>query len=264
MRDAEMLAEAALDAVQIPLHAAQRGRSMAQLALAGAARFEAWRHYPAGDARDAAHGTQFYFHAHDRARGPGEHGHFHLFVRELLPGRFHHLAALSVDALGRPLRWFTTNGWVTGEHYLPAAALRPALQGFALAQRGRLAPLARWLQALVRLHAEEIEALLHERDARLQRAAAGRTLDAVLADRRLELLSLADIDLARRIAALTHDIENPEGDPEHADDETEDDEILARAAVRARLGHAEPGGRLARPGGGRRLAGGASERGAGL
>lgn len=48
-----LLAEAALDAVRIPLEQAQRGRSMAQLALCGAARFEHWRHYPAADARDA-------------------------------------------------------------------------------------------------------------------------------------------------------------------------------------------------------------------
>lgn len=197
-----LLAEAALDAVRIPLEQAQRGRSMAQLALCGAARFEHWRHYPAADARDARHGSQFYFHAHEQARGPGEHGHFHLFQRSATPGSFHHLVALAIDALGQPLRWFTTNAWVTGEQWLAAPALCRMLPHYTLVQRGRLAPLARWLQALVRLHAQEIARLLRQRDAVLRRAAGGRELDAVLQDRRLELLSQQEISLARRLQAL--------------------------------------------------------------
>jgi len=198
-----MLAEAALNAVQIPLYQAQRGRSMAQLALCGAARFEHWRHYPAADARDARHGSQFYFHAHEHARGIGEHGHFHLFQRGAQPGTFHHLAALSVDALGRPLRWFTTNAWVTGEQWLAAPALSELLPRYTLVQRGRLAPLARWLQAMVRLHAQDLALLQQQRDAALARAARGRSLEALLQDRRLELLSEREISLARRLQDLT-------------------------------------------------------------
>ncbi|MEJ6002224.1 DUF6969 family protein [Paucibacter soli] len=200
-----LLAEAAWDAVQIPLRQAQRGRSMAQLALCGAARFEQWRHYPATDARDAQHGSQFYFHAHAQPRCKGEHGHFHLFQRAAQPGSaaFHHLVALSIDALGRPLRWFTTNAWVTGEQWLPASALCELLPRYTLVQRGRLAPLARWLQSLVRLHAAELARLLRQRDAALARAARGRSLDALLQDRQLQLLSQREIRLAQRLQDLT-------------------------------------------------------------
>ncbi|WP_243748354.1 DUF6969 family protein [Roseateles toxinivorans] len=255
----ELLAQAALDAVQIPLLAAQRGRSMAQLALGGAARFEPWRHYPAHDARDLAHGTQFYFHAHEDPRGPGELGHFHLFLRDLEPGGFHHLIALALDPVGRPLRWFSTNGWVTGERLLPAQALLPALRGFALGQRGRLAPVARWLQALVRLHADDIERLLLARDARLAQESAQRPLEQVLEDRGLALLSHSEIDLMRRIYALQAEHSNPEGDKHETDDK---DLVAARAGPA--LGRPGPGRRTARPGGGQRLAGRQSGRGAGL
>ena len=202
MRDAA-LAEASLAAVEIPLRYAQRGLGMAQLALAGAPRFETWRHYPAGDLRDPAHGTQCYYHAHGSRRShPQEHGHFHLFVRAADGHGFHHLAALSLDALGRPLRWFTTNRWVTGERYVEAARLLPALEGFRLHARGRLAPLARWLQALVQLHRPQLAALLHRRDIMLARSAARQGWEASFEDRRLDVLSQAAIDLPARIARV--------------------------------------------------------------
>lgn len=197
-----MLDQAALDAVGIPLRYAQRGVGMAQLALAGARHFETWRHYPQGDAHDRVHGTQFYYHAHgSRRTRADEHGHFHLFVRPA-PERFHHLAALSLDGLGRPLRWFTTNGWVTGEQYRDAAQLLPLLDGFSLTCRGRLAPLAAWLQSLVRLYRAPLSRLLVRRDAMLWRHARGRELEAVLQDRRLDVLSQCAIDLPTRIARI--------------------------------------------------------------
>lgn len=196
------LAEAALTAVEIPLHYAQRGLGMAQLALAGAAQFETWRHYPAGDLRDRTHGTQCYYHAHGSRRSRAqEHGHFHLFVRAADGQGFHHLAALSLDALGRPLRWFTTNRWVTGERFVEAAQLLPRLAEFRLEARGRLAPLARWLQALVRLYEPQLTTLLQRRDAMLARAARRQGWEAAFEDRRLDVLSQATIDLPARVAA---------------------------------------------------------------
>lgn len=196
------LDEAALAAVEIPLRYARRGLGMAQLAQAGAARFEPWRHYPRGDARDGLHGTQFYYHAHGSRRTlAAEHGHFHLFVRPDAGG-FHHLAALSLDALGRPLRWFTTNRWVTGEQYRDAAALAPLLDAFTLRCTGRLAPLAAWLQALVHLYRPQLGLLLRRRDAMLARHVGGRDLDSVLEDRRLDVLSQTRIDLPARIAQI--------------------------------------------------------------
>ena len=38
-------------------------------------------HYPKGDVFDPDSHAQWYYHAHDRNDRPGEHGHFHTFIR---------------------------------------------------------------------------------------------------------------------------------------------------------------------------------------
>ena len=46
-----------------------------------------------------------------------------------------HLAALSLDVNGQPVRWFTTNRWVTGEHWRPAVLIeRLAASGKCFAE----------------------------------------------------------------------------------------------------------------------------------
>ena len=105
---------------------------------------------------DAQRGTRFYYHAHAAAeRMPGEHGHFHMFAPSPAGTgpTFVHLVGLALDDRGRPLCWFTTNGWVTGEDWLPARRVAGLLAGFQAEVPGRLAPVGRWLSAMVRLHA---------------------------------------------------------------------------------------------------------------
>ncbi len=194
-------------AVAIPLAYARRGQSLALAALAGAHRFEPLRHYPARDMVDPWHGTRAYYHSHDGAARwgdttPAEHGHFHLFWEGSRPGRHVHLAALALDARGQPLRWFTTNRWVTAGRWIEAHALARRLPTFRLQVSGRLAPLARWLTAMVQLFADELVALLYARDAALQAACRSRPRRQVLADRSVEVLSRADAALAPRLQRL--------------------------------------------------------------
>ncbi|MDM7456131.1 MAG: hypothetical protein P3W97_002405 [Tepidimonas sp.] len=195
-------------ALRVPLAYAQRGLSLAQAALAGAHHFEEWRHYPARDVVDTAHGTRYYYHAHGGAQrwgadAPPEHGHFHLFWDGPEPGTHVHLAALALDARGQPLRWFTTNRWVTAGRWTSAAELAPRLPAFRLAVRGgRLAPLARWLTAMVQLFADELALLLRARDAALEPQLRHRSAEQVQQDRALEVLSVADAALAPRLRRL--------------------------------------------------------------
>ncbi|MCX7814613.1 MAG: hypothetical protein N2256_03870 [Tepidimonas ignava] len=193
-------------ALQVPLRYAQRGQTLAHAALAGARRFEVLRHHPAHDAVDRVHGTRFYYHAHGADRwgpdAPAEHGHFHLFWDGAAPGEHVHLAALALDARGQPLRWFTTNGWVTAGRWLPAARLIERLPGYRIAQRGPLAPVARWLTAMVQLFADELVTLLHARDAALARHRGRRSLRQVLDDRAIEVLSHTDASLPARLQRL--------------------------------------------------------------
>jgi len=130
-----------------------------------------------------------------------EHGHFHLF-HESAEG-FSHLAALSLDAQGRPLRWFCTNQWVTGERWLPASRWRARVHAYRVQTSGRLAPVARWLEAMVRLYREELLALLHERDAAVARAGSlRRSREALFNNRQLHILSSLPISLQGKVQSL--------------------------------------------------------------
>jgi hypothetical protein len=195
------LLEAAQTAASVQLAYAARGSSLAQAALAGVRRFEEFRHHPRNDVADPGTGSRFYYHAH--RRDPHEHGHFHLFQYGMdQPGRFVHLAALSLDHRGTPTRWFTTNQWVTGEQWAPAPAVAEALHRFRVDTRGRMAPVARWLGAMVQLFLQPLQQLAHERDLCLAQASRGRTQDHVLEDRHIEVLATLPADLHQRIKQL--------------------------------------------------------------
>lgn len=189
-------------AVSIPLDYAQRGSSLAWAALAGRTVFETLAHHPRHDVVDRTSGTRFYYHAHPVAGDAlQEHGHFHLFAHE--GQRFSHLAALSLDGQGRPLRWFCTNQWVTGEHWRSASQWHGLVQGFRLQTRGRLAPVARWLEAMVSLYRDDLLALLQDRDAIV--ACAGRSArqrDALFNNRALHMLCSQPISLLGKVQSL--------------------------------------------------------------
>jgi hypothetical protein len=202
-QEVKRMSDWAHTALSIPLRYAQSGHSLAWAALAGAPAFEEMRHYPERDVVDRKHRTRFYYHAHDSHRWQDtEHGHFHLFVDDAEAGSFLHLAALSIDALGQPQRWFTTNRWVTGERWRPAEHMWPAIRAFRVHTHGRLAPVAQWLTAMVQLFADDLAQLHHERDARLAPWLAQASPDAVLEDRRLDVLSHGPAALAPQLARL--------------------------------------------------------------
>lgn len=189
-------------AVSIPLDYVRRGGSLAWAALAGRQAFEVLQHHPRRDVVDRKSGTRFFYHAHPV---PGdvqhEHGHFHLFHED--PQGFSHLAALSLDGQGRPLRWFCTNQWVTGEHWRPASRWRSAVHGFSLQTHGRLAPVARWLDAMVSLYRDELLAMLKERDAMVSRAGRSTSLrNAFLNNREVHILCSRSISLQGKVQAL--------------------------------------------------------------
>lgn len=191
------LLEAAHTAVGIQLRYAQAGTGLAGAAMAGARACETLRHYPARDVSDATARTRFYYHAHTSQRYPrDEHGHFHLFGYGLDRSGvgasgpdFFHLAGLSLDAKGQALRWFTTNRWVTGERWYPAERIVKVLPQFEVRTRGRLAPVASWLSAMVRLFAPQIAAMVRQRDAVMAPHIDKLGREAVFEDRQLDVLT---------------------------------------------------------------------------
>ena len=154
------------------------------------------------DVVDTAAGTRFFYHGHPVTGDVfQEHGHFHLFHED--GHGFSHLAALSLDGQGRPLRWFCPNQWVTGEHWRPAAHWKAPLQDFRVQTRGRLAPVARWLTAMVALYRDELLALLLQRDAQVARAArSGRERQAFFNNRQVHILCSQPISLQGKVSHL--------------------------------------------------------------
>lgn len=209
---------------------ARQGDNAVSPLLSGQGSFYEWNHYPAGDVYDPETHAQYYYHAHPpsdpaAARGQrAEHGHFHTFLRPLgMPARdapgppgeqsapaednetLCHLIAVAVDAAGEPLRLFTTNRWVTGETWCPAADVTAMLPRFAVRHERPSAATNRWLGALIRLYRPDILSLLRARDRRLAAWAHRHGLDAaaVLEDRRFEVVAEQRVSVAARLAELT-------------------------------------------------------------
>lgn len=202
MSDPTLAVAAAAELVAVQMALARRGLGLAHAALAGARQVETLRHYPRGDVVDAGNRSQFYYHLHGSSRcPPEEHGHFHLFTRQP-SGAFSHLAGLSLNDQGWPIRWFSTNRWVTGETWQPAPALEADIDRFAPRTAGRLAPVARWLGAMVLLHRDSLKALLRRRDAVVDRQLRQRDAESFFEDRRHDVLTEQRIDLARTLSRL--------------------------------------------------------------
>jgi len=180
----------------------QVGRNAVMDVLDGTDRPRCGEHYPRealafGDGRWRA-----YYHSHPEGLpAPAEHGHFHLFVEAPATVErdrpWAHVAALSIDPWGQPVRWFTVNAWVTDDAWAPVGPLLAALD--ALQPEAEGATLASWLAGMLHLYRPELASLLAGRATRLggEGAAAAR-----LDDRTLYLLDEIPIDLQSRLAEL--------------------------------------------------------------
>ena len=183
--------------------------------------FYEWTHYPAGDVQDAETGAQYYYHAHPKEERPGEHGHFHTFlrpkgmpkgmkpalVRGYVPPRaandaLSHLVAVAMSDKGQAIELFTTNRWVTGETWYAAPDVIAMLERFKVELVRPSWPVNRWITALLRLFRPQIEALVRERDRVMgewQRRNA--KLDA-FEDRRLPVLSRIGVSVEAQMAEV--------------------------------------------------------------
>jgi hypothetical protein len=173
--------------------------------------------------------------------GGDEHGHFHTFLRargmpagvrplvmpefavannpaapkaplvpsapEIAAGEevepWSHLVAIAMDATGAPRRFFTTNRWVTGETWYPAADVVQMLDRFALGEAGPSPLLNRWIAALLGLYKPVLADLIVRRDAAVMDWRRRRRAKVhVLEDERLEVTSVLAIDLDAQIAQI--------------------------------------------------------------
>ena len=154
--------------------------------------------YPEHGLAFAGNGVRAFYHCHDAVSRPAEeHGHFHLFLhcggeREPLQN-WAHLAGLSMDRLGQPLRWFTVNRWVSGGPWRGAPELAACMEQNMTTEG--LVLVETWLLAILAVYQLELMLLLNERDQTLAQLKTGADDQAVLEDRRYYELSACAIDL---------------------------------------------------------------------
>lgn len=182
--------------------------------------FFEWDHYPPGDIFDSETHAQYYYHAHEDERAPGEHGHFHTFVREeglpqgVMPapvadfdpepedGILTHLIGISMNQAGEPIRLFTTNRWVTGETWYKSDDVIRSLDRFVIDLAHPSWPCNRWVTAMLRLFRPQIVQLIRERD---EKVAAWQLQNAggnVYEDRDLNVTSELSISAPAQITAV--------------------------------------------------------------
>lgn len=187
--------------------------------LRGQGTFYEYNHYPENDVHDSESHAQYYYHAH---RGlPGEHGHFHTFLRsrgmpagvapldvphaEPWPAgdeALAHLIAISMDGYGAPIGLFAPNRWVTGDTWYAARDVIAMLERFRIGHAWPSWPVNRWLGAMFVLYRPHIEALLLERDRAIAGWRATLRDEDVLERRDLEVLAHLPISVEETLAEL--------------------------------------------------------------
>jgi hypothetical protein len=165
--------------------------------LRGIDDIESERAYPDTGLDFAGCGVHAFYHCHDAPGRPGEeHGHFHVYLycdAQHVEEQRVHLAGLSMDRSGQPLRWFAVNRWVTGGRWLDSEALvaripRPkTTEGLSLTES--------WLLAMLAVFKPDLLRLLKERDAMLNRLGGAEHAELLLENRGFYEFSTLPIDL---------------------------------------------------------------------
>ena len=182
--------------------------------------FACWEHYPPADIEDAGTGCAWYYHAHEpsQVRPWDEHGHFHCFMyterlgRSARPialpenpdfrkGGLVHLAAVSFDSNGAPMRLFIPNRWVTDEWLYPARDVIALIDRFCIISDKRYELTNRFLCAILRLFYPQIASALHKRDQIIANSSKGDPR-RFTEDRSVEVVSSIAFDLDANLAAL--------------------------------------------------------------
>ncbi len=182
--------------------------------------FLEWDHYPKGDIVDWETHSQYYYHAHPKDKRPGEHGHFHTFLRykgiakgvDPMPLEFPqeknkdrigaHLIAISMDNKGFPIKFFTTNRWVTDETWYEAEKVIAMLDSFEIDHTHPSWATNRWLTAIVKLFRPQIEDLVFKRDKIIKTWQKRYLGQDIFENRDIEVTSECKVSVVQQIRGL--------------------------------------------------------------
>lgn len=219
--DLEALAEAGEEVANCIRVLEKGGDNLVAELLRDQGKFYEWEHFPKGDVYDPETHAQYYYHAHAAGDRPGEHGHFHTFLRPkgmpkgVAPARvpqfappkdpndaLSHIVGISMDKFGLPTVLFTTNRWVTGEIWYAAADVIKMLDFFEIDLARPSWPVNRWIGGMLRLFRPQIVELLRTRDRTMAEWAQQHPNIDIFEDRRLEVTSEIEISIDDQIARI--------------------------------------------------------------
>ena len=183
--------------------------------------FFEWDHYPEGDVYDFETHGQYYYHAHPKEERPGEHGHFHTFLRPdgMPPGirpapvedftmpenpddALSHLGAIAMDPKGFPVKLFTTNRWVTGEVWYEARDVCRFLHRFEIDMPHPSWLVNVWVTNMVTMFRPQLRELNDLRDKAIEAWKQKYSDRNVYEDRDLEVTSECSVDLDAQMASV--------------------------------------------------------------
>lgn len=216
--DLERMLEAGIEVVDCHRVLAKTGDNIVGEALRGSDSFYEWNHYPESDIYDNVSHSQYYYHTHPPEERPGEHGHFHTFLRPkgMPPGikpapiadyeppedpddNLSHLIAISMDDKGFPRGLFTVNRWVTGDVWYVADDVITMVDLFVMDQASPSWAMNRWITGMFRLFRPRIIDLLRGRDRAIADWQKAHPGENAYEAREIEVTSTLDIDIDAQI-----------------------------------------------------------------
>ncbi len=153
-----------------------------------------------------------FYHYHEQPfQYADEHGHFHYFIKiektDCSENEWSHLAGLCINSLGQPIRWFTTNHWVTAARWINSEELIPKLDLIESDNHSE-SPLQQWLVSILVIFKKLIIELLIARDKKLTQlmGADEHLLKDLLKNRQHYILGEQVFDLHTYISSC-HDLD---------------------------------------------------------
>lgn len=177
--------------------------------------FYEWNHYSKGDIYASETHGQYFYHAHAKGNRPGEHGHFHTFLRSKgMPpvpydsdvewpsgdDSLSHLTGIAMGKKSVPAALFSVNRWVTGETWYPAGDVTRMIGLFEIDHARPSWPINRWATAMLRLFHPQIIDLVGQRDEAVEKWRRKHPDRDVYEDREFELTSHLKISVDKQIA----------------------------------------------------------------
>ncbi|MDJ0949396.1 MAG: hypothetical protein QNJ94_10785 [Alphaproteobacteria bacterium] len=222
----EEMLEAGREVIECHRVLAKTGDNIVGELLRDVDNFFEWNHYPEGDVYDNTSHSQYYYHAHPPDERPGEHGHFHTFLRPKgMPkgiraarvsdykkpkdpaDALSHLVAISMDDKGFPISMFTVNRWVTADYWYKAEDVIKFIDLFEIDLAHPSWPVNRWLTGMMRLFRPQIVELLLARDRTIEDWRKKHPKRNPYKDHDIEVLSEAEVSIDDQMAQITSALE---------------------------------------------------------